>query len=229
MKLRFDLVRANATLKNLSPIERIIWSYNLFGDDLYALTSAGVDSALLLEDIYKSKNKITVLNINTGFLPSETLKFRDKLQKNYGFKLIDFGPTKKEISDINNLKLWDQNLELYSHITKLDPLTRAIKELNIKALLTGIRSGQTENRSKLNVVGLGNDGELRIRPFIDWTEERVDEYFKLNKLPRNSLYKKGFGSVGDIHTTKVGSKREGRKVMECGLHIENGKLVKGTI
>ncbi len=201
---------------------RIKWAARAFGKHLFAMTSAGVDSALMIDSLDKSGLRIPVLHINTGFLPKETLSFRDKLQHEYGFQLYEYGPSKAQVADVKELKLWDGDLELYSKITKLEPLTRAIKELEVKALLTGVRSDQTANRAKLSYIGLGNDGEIRINPFLDWSKAKVSRYIEANKLPRNNLYKKGFESVGDRHNTRPGKGRSGREVMECGLHVING-------
>lgn len=221
-----NLEETNVYLGSISASARIKWAIKTFGDGLFALSSAGVDSALILDHIAKTGASVPVIHINTGFLPAETLKFRDKLAKKYGFRLYQFGPSEEQIDEITKRKLWKNNLAEYSKITKLDPLEQAISQLDAVALLTGVRGDQTDNRATLEFIGKGNNDELRIRPFIDWTESMVADYIDSNKLPRNPLYKKGFGSVGDLHTTKAGAGREGREVIECGLHMVNGKLVR---
>jgi phosphoadenosine phosphosulfate reductase len=216
----------NQEMAKYSAFQRIKWAYDNFGEQLYALTSAGTDSALMMEHIYRSKLPISVIHINTGFLPRETIQFKKDLENRYRVRFFEYSPSKKQVEDVKELELWDGDLEEYTKITKLGPLKNAIDELNVKALLTGIRSDQTDNRSSLKFITLGNNGELRINPFLDWPSAKVDNYIKDNKLPRNSLYKKGFDSVGDIHTTIAGHGREGREVMECGMHVKEGKLIK---
>jgi phosphoadenosine phosphosulfate reductase len=223
-----DLDNLNQLLGSLSATDRINWAVNTFNSGLYALTSAGTDSALMLDHISKAKKPIPVIHINTGFLPQETIDFKNKLKQKYGFLLYEFSPSKQQIKDINNLKLWDGDLPLYSKITKLDPLTKAIAKLKVVALLSGVRADQTDNRAELAYIGKGNDGELRIHPFLDWSKTEVEEYISKHGLPRNQLHKKGYESVGDKYTTNPGQNREGRTVMECGLHVVGGKLVKRT-
>jgi phosphoadenosine phosphosulfate reductase len=223
-----DLEAANTYLASVSAADRIDWAKQTFTAGLYGLTSAGIDSALLLDHVAQSKYSIPIIHINTGFLPKETMTFLDSLQKRYGFKLHEFGPSKKQIKDIAAEKLWEVDLRLYSKITKLQPLSEAINKLGVKALLTGVRSDQTENRASLDYIGIGNDGEFRINPLLDWSQAQVEDYINSCGLPRNPLYKKGFESVGDWHTTKPGKKRDGRIVMECGLHMVNGRLVRQT-
>jgi phosphoadenosine phosphosulfate reductase len=221
-----DLDNLNQLLGSLSARERINWAVRTFNSGLYALTSAGTDSALMLYHISKAKQPIPVIHINTGFLPEETIDFKNKLKQKYGFELYEFSPSKQQIKDINSLKLWDGDLALYSKLTKLDPLTKAIAKLKVVALLSGVRADQTDNRARLSYIGKGNDGELRIHPFLDWSKNEVDEYISQHNLPRNQLHKKGYESVGDRYTTKPGRNREGRTVMECGLHVVGSKLVK---
>jgi len=213
-------------LNNLTALERISWAYNQLGDGLFALTSAGVDSALMVEHVAKSNLPISFIFLNTGFLPKETLVFKDELTSKYGVQILEVGPSQEEIEIIRHKNLWETDLETYTRITKLEPLSRAIEEYGITGLLSAVRSDQTENRSSLNIIGTGNDGELRINPFLDWSQPMIDAYFTEQKLPRNSLFSKGYGSVEDAHTMKPGANRQGRARMECGLHLVDGKLVR---
>ena len=219
-------IMTNKYLISLTAEDRIRWSVNSFSEGLYALTSAGIDSALMLDHLSKLEKAVPVIFINTGFLPDETLQFRDELKKRYGLRFHEFGPTREQVKEIADSLLWQSDPDKYSKLTKLNPLKRAIKELDVRALLTGVRADQTDNRSTLGVVGEGNDGEVRIRPFIDWSAEEVSDYIDKNELPRNPLYAQGYELVGDWHSTMPGKGREGRAIMECGLHMVDGKLVK---
>lgn len=223
-----NLEAINKQLSLLSAAERIEWALTHFDSGLYALTSAGIDSALMLDHVAQMSRPVPVIHINTGFLPEQTLDFRDELEKRYGFRLYEFGPTEEQIADVTMLRLWDGDLATYSKITKLDPMSKAISELKVTALLTAVRADQTDNRATLRYIGEGNDGELRIHPFIDWPKAQVNDYIEKNNLPRNPLHKKGFESVGDRHVTRPGHDRHGRTVMECGIHVVGGKVVKGT-
>jgi phosphoadenosine phosphosulfate reductase len=225
---RLDLEAINKQLASLSAMERIEWALTSFDSGLYALTSAGIDSALMLDHVAHMSRPVPVIHINTGFLPEQTLDFRDELERRYGFALYEFGPSEEQIADVTMLRLWDGDLATYSKITKLDPMRKAIRELKVAALLTAVRADQTDNRATLRYIGEGNDGELRIHPFIDWPKTQVNDYIEKHSLPRNPLHKKGFESVGDLHVTQPGHDRQGRTVMECGLHVVGGKVIKGT-
>jgi phosphoadenosine phosphosulfate reductase len=224
----FDLNTVNRHMKNMTATQRINWSITNFGDGLYAMTSAGIDSALLLDHLAQTGYSVPVVHINTGFLPEETLAFRDTLETLYDLSIHEYGPSSKQIDDITERELWNTDLSTYSKLTKLDPLERAINDLQIEALLTAVRSDQTDNRATLEYIGYGNNGELRIRPFIDWPTEAVATYIDGHGLPRNALHAKGYESVADRQTTTAGHGRVGRSIMECGLHVQSGKPVKNT-
>jgi phosphoadenosine phosphosulfate reductase len=218
-----DLKAANRLLGNMSPSERINWSITNFGSGLYAMTSAGIDSALLLDHIAQTGYMVPVIHINTGFLPEETLAFRDTLEMLYDLTIHEYGPSTEQIADISQKQLWNSSPASYSKITKLDPLERAIEDLHVTALLTAVRADQTDNRATLDIIGYGNNGDLRIRPFIDWPAQAVADYIDEHGLPRNALHAKGFESVGDRQTTTAGQGRQGRTFLECGLHVTDGK------
>lgn len=227
---RFDLAETNDHLRTLSPLERIAWAVKQFGEGLFALTSAGVDSALTMDFVARPTRKIPVIHINTGFLPPETLAFRDELQRRYDLVLHELKPSTDTITRVKLDKLWASDYVRYSQMTKLAPLRKGIQDFGITALITGVRGDQTANRAMLDVIGIGNDGEYRIRPFIDWSKWDVMVYFDEHKLPRNELYYQGFESAGDIFT-KAGNGRNGRletNGKECGMHLVNGKLVRST-
>jgi phosphoadenosine phosphosulfate reductase len=217
-----NLDAINDELRGLSPVDRIKWAEQTFGDNLYALTSAGVDSALILDHIAQTGTSVPIIHINTGFLPQATLDFRDTLEQLYDLTIYEVGPTEAEIDEINKLELWDTDPTAYSKKTKLQPLSRVIDSFHIQGLLTAVRSDQTDNRATLDIVGYGSDNELRIRPFIDWSNEQVNDYIESHGLPRNALYAHGFDSVADTQTTKRGKGRNGRALLECGLHVEGG-------
>jgi phosphoadenosine phosphosulfate reductase len=69
---------------------------------------------------------------------------------------------------------------------------------------------------------------VKINPLTFWSENDVWDYIKKNRLPVNSLYKRGYSSIGCAPCTRAikegESVREGRwwwesaEHGECGLH-----------
>jgi len=203
-----------------------------FGEGLFALSSFGADSALTLDLLQRSGADVPVLAIDTGFWFPETHAFREYLEERYGFSAVTYGPTHDTVLEVSAVELWTSNKDEYHRLTKLEPLGRAIGELGITALISGVRGHQTANRSALKLRGIGDDGEVRIHPVVGWTTQDVANYFTRMRLPRHPLTEKGYGSIGDRTTTRPGSGREGRDLgdsSECGLHIaSDGTLIRAA-
>jgi phosphoadenosine phosphosulfate reductase len=220
-----DIERLNNRLKGLSPEEIIRWAQRRFGGSLYAASSFGADSALLLGAIDSIGTSTPVLTIDTGFWFPETHEFMEKLAREYSLDIRIFKPADEDISRIDKTFLWTEDIETYHKITKLEPMSRAVEQLDIRALLSGARGYQTANRSKMRHLEVGNDGEIRVYPFINWTPVEVERRFKRKRLPRHPLYELGYESIGDWTVTRPGTGRKGRNLgikSECGLHMLHG-------
>jgi phosphoadenosine phosphosulfate reductase len=214
-----------------SAIETSQWAAEEFGEGLYGLTSFGAESALLFDVLEKSGVEVDFITIDTGFRFPETQVFQEQLINRYKRGLEIYGPTKKDAEIVLKTELWKSNIDEYHEITKREPLRRAIAELGVTALFTGVRAGQTANRATLRQVEPGKDGETRVHPLLGWSEEQANEYFVRHGLPRPPLFFRGYGSIGDWTTTEPGVGREGRELpnQECGLHVTNdGKLIRAT-
>lgn len=208
--------------------DRLQWAAMQYKNGLFALTSAGVDSAVMLDQIASAGLRVPIIHINTGFLPPETISFRDELRRRYNLTLREFGPTEDQVADITRTKLWDLDLARYSRITKLEPLSHAIRALGVTALIAGVRRDQTKIRAALDFIGYGPNGEIRLHPLLDWDQTQVERYIATHNLPRNPLYYKGYQSVEDRHLTKPGHDRSGRARTECGIHVTGGKVIRNT-
>jgi phosphoadenosine phosphosulfate reductase len=205
--------------------ERLIkWSYEKFGSKLYALSSFGVDSAVMFKLIEKTGLKIPILTIDTGFWFNETYVYMGYLTQKYGLDVYVYSPNPEQIEEINKTRLWEKDVKKYHQITKLQPLEKAVGDLGVEALLSGVRSDQTKTRAGLNKIDVGSYGELRIHPTLNWNKNKVEKFIKAEKITRHPLYEKGYESVGDKTTTQPGKGRSGRKALgaeqECGIHIK---------
>jgi len=239
---RLDLNVANRQLEPMRATEVIRWAAENYGEAAYALTSFGAESALLPYLIKKAGVRMQFITIDTGFWFPETHDFKKRLTDKYNLDLHPYGPAAKDIKAIKHAaakgsKLWEEDPSEYHEITKSEPLRYAIGELGVKALLSGVRAGQTATRAALRHLERGSAGELRVHPLLNLTEYEAARYFQRGRrpnirgLPRHSLYNQGYGSIGDWTTTVPGAGREGRKLrnQECGLHVTaDGKLVRAA-
>lgn len=192
------------------------------------LRASGVESALLLRIIQKSRIDVPVITIDTGFWKSETHQFKDELADRFNLDLRVFSPSEENRKVANSLVIQGLNnqarLKKYNQITKLEPMARAVKELGVTALLSGVRGHQSDNRASLRPFENGRDGEYRVHPTIDWTPDQAESFFIQEDLPKHPLFSEGYASVGDWPLTRPGPTRaESRGALgsnlECGLHV----------
>jgi phosphoadenosine phosphosulfate reductase len=210
-------------------IETSQWAAGEFGEGLHALTSFGNESALLPDMLRRAGVKAPFISIDTGFWFPETHEFKNRLMASYDMDLKVYGPSQEDVAVILETRLWETDIDEYHEVVKHEPLRRAIGELGVTGLLSGVRAGQTATRASLGVIASGKDGETRVHPLLDVTEKEAEAYFKRHGLPRHPLYDRGYGSIGDWTTTFPGEGREGRELpgSECGLHLtEDGQLVR---
>jgi len=119
-----------------------------------------------------------------------------------------------------------ESLNLYDRIRKVEPMQRALKELNARAWLAGLRRDQTQHRQHLQRVNLQN-GLYKVLPILKWTAKDVYYYLKEYDLPYHPYFDLGYVTVGDWHssrpmTTSDTHERDTRfhgLKQECGLHL----------
>lgn len=226
---RIDLREAVAKLKGVRAQERLAWTFANFGSEQTVLSSSfGAQSAVLLHMATRQAPNVPVVLIDTGYLFPETYQFVDQLTERLQLNLKVFRP---ELSpawqEARHGKLWEgggEGIERYNTLNKVEPMNRAMRELQTRVWISGVRSNQSETREKLEVLAVKN-GVLRIHPIIDWTDQDIYKYLTANDLPYHPLWEQGYISIGDAHTSHKLTDLDGPEAArffglkrECGLH-----------
>jgi phosphoadenosine phosphosulfate reductase len=226
-----DLATVNRELQNIEPSNLVKWSADTFGDGLVMTTSFGIQAAVMLDLVTNILPNIPVIWIDTGYLPPETYRFADELTQRLNLNLkvyqSDLSPARMEAL---YGKLWEQEnlvaFDRYDRIRKVEPMQRAIKELNVTAWLAGLRKDQTEHRQGLERVALQED-IYRIYPILSWNARDIYRYLTKRDLPHHPYFDLGYVTVGDWHSSRPltaddNNKRDTRfrgLKQECGLHL----------
>lgn len=220
-------------LEKASAQERVKWAVDTYGDGLVLTTSFGVQAAVMLHLVTRVAPKIPVIFIDTGYLFPETYRFAAELTKKLDLNLKTYVPTQTAAQqEALHGKQWEQGLDglkRYNHLNKVEPMDRAVRELNATAWLAGLRRSQASTRGQLPVVQHQNK-IAKIHPIIDWDNRTVHRYLTENGLNYHPLWEEGYVSVGDWHSTsklEVGMTEEqtrfGGLKRECGLHESTGR------
>lgn len=191
-------------------------------------SSFGAQSAVMLHLVTRQQPEIPVVLIDSGYLFPETYQFVDELTERLELNLKVYGPEKSAAwQEAHHGKRWEQGLSglaAYNQDNKVEPMQRAIEELNVGTWFSGLRRNQSIERAKTPFVERSGD-RFKVYPIADWTDRDIYDYLKKHNLPYHPLWEKGYVSIGDVHTTKsltdVDSVEETRFFglkRECGLH-----------
>lgn len=228
--LQLDAV--NSQLDGNSAEDIIRWASETFGDGLAMTSSFGAQSAVMLHLVTRVLPDLPIILIDTGYLFPETYKFVQDLTKRLSLNLKVFGPRVMPARyEALHGRTWEyaEGLSHYHEVFKVEPLQRALEELNVTAWLAGLRSDQTDHRSTLRTVEK-QDGLYKVHPILNWSRKDIGEYLAKHNLPYHPLVEKGYASIGDTHSTRPISdgqdERDGRFggfAQECGIHIPQTK------
>jgi phosphoadenosine phosphosulfate reductase len=197
-------------------------------------SSFGAQSAVMLHLVTRLQADIPIVLIDSGYLFPETYQFVDELTEKLGLNLKVFRPERSAAwQEARNGKRWERGLtglEAYNQDNKVEPMQRAIEELDVGTWFSGLRRSQSIERSKTPFVERSGD-RFKVYPIADWSDKDIYDYLKKHDLPYHPLWEKGYVSIGDVHTTKsltdVDSIEETRFFglkRECGLHeLDFGK------
>ncbi len=138
------LAETNARLEKLDAEGRVAWALeNLPGD--YVLSSSfGIQAAVSLHLVNQIRPDIPVILTDTGYLFPETYQFIDELTDKLKLNLKVYRATESAAwQEARYGKLWEQGvegIEKYNEINKVEPMNRALKELNAQTWFAGLRA-----------------------------------------------------------------------------------------
>jgi phosphoadenosine phosphosulfate reductase len=215
-------------LEGVTAPERMEWAILNYPGKILLTTSFGAQSAAFLHLATQIKKDLPLLFIDTGYHFPETLEFAQELTKKLNLNLQTVRPllTPEEIEQKHG-KLWEmgpKGLEKFHEIVRVEPMQRAINQINPSLWVAGLRRTSADSRKELSVVS-HNQSRIKLLPILDWTDRQVGEYLRQHSLPYHPLWSKGYVSIGDRVTTKrldeVNDPAQLRHFgwkRECGIH-----------
>lgn len=201
-----DLVAVNKELKDKTPQEIISWALSVASNPVVTTNFRPYESAIL-HLVVTQDEEIKVIWCDTGYNTPQTYKHAEELIHALQLNVQLYVP--KQTVAHRNITLGlptvnDPNHVVFTEQVKLEPFKRAMKEHEPDVWFTNLRKGQTAFRDSIDIVSISKDGILKVSPFYNYSDEKLDEYLKTYDLPNEFKY---------FDPTKVESNRE------CGLHI----------
>lgn len=190
----------------------------------------GPGGMVLLHMLSRLGLSMPVIFLDTDFLFPETLALRDTIVKRFGVEVLTYRPayTPEEQAALYGDRLWATDPDGCCRLRKVEPMQRAIEELDLAAWVTALRRDQSATRRGIDIVErqtLPSGRALtKVYPLAGWTRKDVWTYIHQHGVPYNPLLDQGYTSLGCTHCTVVGSGDErsgrwpGRNKTECGLH-----------
>lgn len=224
--------KLNKDLENKSTKEVIEYLFKNFGKVALSSSLAAEDQ-VLTDLMLKQDKNATIFTLDTGRLHPETYDVMDATNLKYGVKIDVFFPQSEKVQElyqtqgVNGQYESIENRKSCCYIRKIEPLTRALKGLDV--WITGLRAAQSITRVDMPLVEWDETfNVIKVNPLINWEEKDVWDYIKENRVPYNKLHDQGFPSIGCAPCTravKAGEDiRAGRwwwenpEHKECGLH-----------
>jgi phosphoadenosine phosphosulfate reductase len=198
------------------------------------VSSLGVESAVLLHMISVIDKHLPVVFIDTGKHFDETIRYKDILVDRLDLSNVRVAtPSDARLAaeDPDGF-LHQRDPDLCCHVRKTIPLMQSLRKFD--CWVTGRKRMQAATRGEIQLFEV-QDRWIKINPLWSWTAEETDFYFERHGLPEHPLRESGYLSVGCAVCTQPvaagADPRSGRWAgvgkTECGIHFENGKVVKG--
>lgn len=221
----------NRRFEALSPAARVEWAFENLPQTHVLTSSFGAQAAVSLHLITSVNPTTPVVLIDTGYLFPETYRFVDELTDRLQLNLQVY---RAEVSsawqEARHGKRWlrgKQGLDEYNEEAKVEPLRRALRELNVGTWFAGLRRGQSSTRAQIPYLSWSGE-RWKVHPIADWSDRDVHRYLRKHGLPYHPLWEQGYLSIGDHHSTKpiheVSTEEQTRFFgiqRECGIHEIN--------
>lgn len=224
-------------LAPLTLAERVVWIGQNLSPASFS-TSFGKEDQAITHAIAETKADIRIFTLDTGRLFEETQAVFATTRERYGVKIETYHPDAQAIGEYvtrNGPNGFYDSVDLRlecCRIRKVEPLKRALA--GSKVWVTGLRRGQSGNRSELPLAEWDEaHGLIKVHPLLEWTEERLDEHVREHNISVNRLHARNFPSIGCAPCTRAVAPgqdpRSGRwwwedaTKRECGLHLHQGE------
>ena len=199
------------------------------------VSSFGAESVVLLHLLSTLDRTVPVIFLDTEMLFPETKAYQKELADRLGLTVRVTGPDRAQLLEQDpDALLYRRDPDACCAMRKSEPLEQALGGFD--AWITGRKRVQGGARASLEFFEADESNRIKINPLAHFTLQDIQDYITNNRLPRHPLVARGFASIGCAPcTTKTkpgedprAGRWRGQDKTECGIHFENGKLVRTT-
>jgi phosphoadenosine phosphosulfate reductase len=226
-----DIEGLNRQFEEATPQTILRWSVQQFSQGLVQTSAFNmlVVTHMLYREICPTP-PVPVVFLDTLHHFQATLDTVDRATRHYGLDLRRYravGVSSREtFARRYGERLWETNITRFHYLTKVEPLERSLRDMNVQAWITGRRRDQALSRQHMPILEWDTQGRLKINPLANWTRTQVWTYTLKRGVLYNPLLDQGFTSIGDEPLTtpiapgehERAGRWRGSAKMECGIH-----------
>ncbi|KQP18371.1 phosphoadenosine phosphosulfate reductase family protein [Pseudorhodoferax sp. Leaf267] len=205
---QIDLARINTELGRNAPA-LVDWALGLHQPAILT-TNFRPFEAVILHLVTQAKPDVPVVWMDNGYNTEATYRFVDEVTERLKLNLHVYLPRRsrahREAVEGATPTLDDPRHQAFTEEVKLEPFTRALREMAPKVWFTALRATDTAVRAQMEPVSLNPDGLIKVAPLLHWSSKELHDYCKAHDLPNNFDY---------VDPTK------GEDNRECGLHLSH--------
>lgn len=200
-----ELHLVNKELRDKSPQEIVKWAINQKPNSIITTNFRPYEAAILHLVSQESPN-IKVVWCDTGYNTRYTYIHAKEVIDKLNLNIDLFVP--KQTSAHRDVLMGipsvdDPQHTAFTEQVKLEPFKRAMEKHKPDLWFTNLRKGQTALRDSLDILSIGGNGEWKVSPFYNLSDEDLDKYLEDHNLPNETRY---------YDPTKALDNRE------CGIH-----------
>jgi phosphoadenosine phosphosulfate reductase len=207
---------------------------DLYPGSIVFSTSFGIEDQAITHIISEAGVNVKIFTLDTGRLFPETYSTWTATLDRYKTRIEGYYPDEQQLQQWvteNGPNAFYGSVDARKaccHIRKVEPLKRALN--GNKVWVTGIRAAQSPDRKDTPILEWdGANNILKYNPLLNWSDDELNQFIRVNNVPYNPLHDRGFVSIGCAPCTraiKPGEDfRAGRwwwedsSKKECGLHV----------
>jgi phosphoadenosine phosphosulfate reductase len=221
-----EVAELNRRFDKADPAAILRWSAGAVPAGRLVVSSTfGVGGMVIIHLLSDAGIRLPVVFVDTLYHFPETIEHAYRVRDRYDLDLRIYraAPTRKEFEAVHGRRLWERDEELFHQLTKVDPMRRALEDVD--GWITGRRRDQSSTRAALPVVEIVGE-RVKVNPVASWSLDVIWGFIRASKIPYNPLHDLGYASIGDVPLTtpiRPGEQeRDGRwresSRLECGLH-----------
>jgi len=240
--MKLNLEKINKDLEGKTALDIVKWAYNTFEHDFVKLsTSFGAEGIALIHMLANTVESPRIFTIDTGRLFHSTYDVWQEVIDKYNVNIETYYPDANDVAELvskagpNLFYKSVENRKKCCYVRKVKPLKKALDDA--QAWISGLRRSQAESRGSIQTVSFNETHDCyKIAPLVNWSEADVWEYIRNNGIPYDKHHDRGYFTIGCEPCTRPVRPAEGLRSgrwwwedaeqKECGLHIEDGKIIK---